>query len=69
MTDKRFAVDIPAGSQESKMETEPIGVERERCEISVKELNELRDASIKLHALEAAGVDNWEGYEEAMKDV
>lgn len=28
--------------------------------------HELLNRSAKLHALEAAGVDNWEGYDEAM---
>jgi hypothetical protein len=30
------------------------------------EVNELRQVELKLQALEAAGVDNWEGYDEAM---
>lgn len=37
-----------------------------RVEITVAELQELRDAQLKLDALEGAGVDNWEGYDDAM---
>ena len=37
-------------------------------EISKKELDELRDAQARLSALEAGGVDNWEWYDEALKD-
>jgi hypothetical protein len=29
---------------------------------------DMRDAASKFYALEAAGVDNWEGYEEALAD-
>ena len=35
-------------------------------ELSIKEYNELVDDQIKLRALEAAGVDNWNGYDTAM---
>jgi len=31
--------------------------------------DELREDSQTLKALEAAGVDNWEGYEDAMENV
>jgi len=30
---------------------------------------ELVEAEARLQALEAAGVDNWEGYDEAMEEV
>lgn len=32
-------------------------------QISKKELENLQDAKMKLRALEAGGVDNWEGYD------
>lgn len=35
--------------------------------ISKRRYNELLHAEVQLTELEAAGVDNWEGYEEAMK--
>lgn len=35
--------------------------------ISIKEYEELLEAQKMLDALEGAGVDNWEGYSEAMK--
>lgn len=35
-------------------------------EVSVEEYNELIDDQIKLRALEAAGVDNWNGYDVAI---
>jgi hypothetical protein len=35
--------------------------------ISVTELASLREDANKLRALEAAGVDNWEGYDHAME--
>lgn len=35
--------------------------------ISEKHYRELRERDDWLSALEAAGVDNWDGYEEAMK--
>jgi len=35
--------------------------------ISRKEYNKLLQAQSELDALEAAGVDNWEGYSEAMQ--
>lgn len=34
--------------------------------ISPTRLNELKHAEAKLHALEAGGVDNWEGYDDAL---
>lgn len=34
----------------------------------IKRYNELVEAELKLRALEDAGVDNWEGYDEAMKN-
>lgn len=37
-------------------------------EISVKEYEELLDDSIKLEYLESYGVDNWQGYDEAMRE-
>jgi len=39
----------------------PITISRERHK-------ELLDAERRLDALEAAGVDNWEGYDEAIRD-
>ena len=36
-------------------------------EISEERLKELEDAEAKLIALEAAGVDNWQGYDDAME--
>lgn len=36
--------------------------------ISAKELEELRDAKAKLAALEAGGVDNWDWYDESLKE-
>ena len=38
-------------------------------EISIKEYSELIDDQIKLRALEAAGVGNWNGYDVAMDIV
>lgn len=35
-------------------------------EISVKKYNELIEDQVKLRALEAAGVDNWDGYDIAI---
>lgn len=35
--------------------------------ITLTEYVELMDRSIKLSCLEACGVDNWDGYEEAME--
>jgi hypothetical protein len=35
-------------------------------QVDPKELEQLRNDSAKLAALEAAGVDNWEGYSHAM---
>ncbi len=35
--------------------------------IDQKELQRLRDAKAKLDALEAWGVDNWEGYDDALE--
>ena len=37
-----------------------------KVSISLEEYSKLLDRDQKLCALEAAGVDNWEGYEEAM---
>lgn len=37
--------------------------------VSPEELARLREASVTLNALEAAGVDNWEGYDEAMQSL
>lgn len=36
--------------------------------ISQKRYKELMEAEVKLNALYAAGVDNWEGYSEAFGD-
>jgi len=41
---------------------------RENCELR-EENDRLQDAADTLAALEAAGVDNWEGYEMAMENV
>lgn len=38
-------------------------------EITEERLKELEDAEAKLLALEAAGVDNWEGYDFAMEEI
>ncbi len=38
-----------------------------KVEIEESELKELREAAKKLNALEGAGVDNWEGYDDAMQ--
>ena len=38
----------------------------ETITISIKEYNSLQEDSQKLMALEAAGVDNWQGYDDAM---
>ena len=35
-------------------------------ELSQSEYQELKDAQMKLIALESAGVDNWQGYSDAM---
>lgn len=37
-------------------------------EITEKRLAELEESELMLDALHAAGVDNWEGYEAAMRD-
>ena len=37
------------------------------CQKQAKEIARLRDSERKLTALEAAGVDNWEGYSDAMQ--
>lgn len=42
-------------------------LEREATSITVEELERLRADSAKLARLEGAGVDNWEGYDEAMR--
>ena len=39
----------------------------EMVEISVEEYNDLIDDSIMLMALNAAGVDNWQGYDDAIE--
>jgi hypothetical protein len=36
--------------------------------VPIKRYNELRTVEKKLNALECAGVDNWEGYSEAMRE-
>jgi len=36
-------------------------------EVSKRRYQELLDAEARLDALEAGGVDNWEGYDEAMR--
>ncbi len=41
----------------------------ETITISKKEYDELVNAFYKLNALENAGVDNWEWYDEAMKSL
>ncbi len=38
-----------------------------KVEIEESELTDLKEAARKLDALEAAGVDNWSGYEDAME--
>ena len=38
----------------------------EKVTITKKEYNQLKDDSLKLSALEQAGVDNWSGYEFAI---
>ncbi len=38
----------------------------ETITITLKEYEELREATRTLNALEAAGVDNWDGYDEAL---
>jgi hypothetical protein len=38
-------------------------------EVSAEELKQLRTDSRKLAALEAAGVDNWEHYGDAMRSL
>lgn len=37
--------------------------------ISPERLNELKHAEVKLSALEAGGVDNWEGYDDSMHEI
>lgn len=37
--------------------------------ISVRRLQELEDAEARLAALEVHGVDNWEGYDEAIQSL
>lgn len=37
--------------------------------ISPERLNELKHAEVTLGALEAAGVDNWEGYDDAIAEL
>lgn len=39
-----------------------------KTEIDIKELEELKRAASKLDALEAGGVDNWEWYDESLKE-
>ena len=39
----------------------------EKITITQKEYEDLLEASHKLEALEAAGVDNWDGYDDAME--
>ena len=39
---------------------------KQMIELSQSEYQELKDAQMKLIALESAGVDNWQGYSEAM---
>jgi hypothetical protein len=41
----------------------------ETVTISKKEYDELLEESKKLSALESWGVDNWSGYDEAMRDL
>ena len=36
--------------------------------VTLGRLQELRDKEVKLEALEAGGVDNWEGYGESLKE-
>lgn len=38
-------------------------------QISLKRYDELVESEAILHALQAAGVDNWEGYSEAMEEL
>ena len=42
---------------------------REYTVISVREYEKLCEAYDKLQALECYGVDNWEGYEDAMQSL
>lgn len=42
---------------------------REMTEISADELHDLREAARQLRALEAAGVDNWSGYDDTMNEL
>lgn len=37
--------------------------------ITLERLNELKHAEVTLAALEAAGVDNWEGYDDAIAEL
>lgn len=39
----------------------------ETITISLEEYNELMDTQLVMYALEAAGVDSWEGYDLAME--
>lgn len=41
---------------------------RETVELSIEEYEELLEAEALLMALFAAGVDSWEGYEQALED-
>lgn len=39
----------------------------ESVNITLEEYKQLKQDSLKLEALEGAGVDNWEGYDDAME--
>ena len=43
--------------------------QRMKAEQQAKEIARLRDSERKLTALEAAGVDNWEGYSDAIIEM
>jgi len=46
-----------------------MGLSSMKIEIESVELNRLRESEEQLLALQACGVDNWDGYEEAMQNA
>jgi hypothetical protein len=51
----------------AKLSAEGLLIDRKfQVAISPARLNELKHAEVTLSALEAAGVDNWEGYDDAI---
>ncbi|MBF0131064.1 MAG: hypothetical protein HQL75_00545 [Magnetococcales bacterium] len=44
-------------------------MKKEMVEISKEELDELRWDSLVMKALRAAGVDNWDGFDEAISNL